>query len=59
MQLLDGKALSQTIKEEIKNLGVQEAQAEGPVFQIQSRLESLNDQFSTTCMKIDSVINLG
>lgn len=41
------------ITEEIKNLGVQETQAEGPVFQIQSRLESLNDQFSSTCMKID------
>jgi chromosome segregation ATPase len=41
------------IEQEIKNLGVQETQAEGPVFQIQSRLETLNDQYDTTCQKID------
>lgn len=41
------------ITEEIKNLGVQETQAEGPVFQIQSRLKNLNDQFNSTCSKID------
>ena len=32
-----------SIKEEIKNLSVQEQQAEGPVYAIQSRLEQLNE----------------
>jgi len=41
------------IRQEIKNLGVQETQAEGPVFQIASRLDELNEKYTQTTMKIE------
>lgn len=41
------------IKEEIRNLGVQEQQAEGPTFAIQLRLEQLEEQHNSTLGKID------
>lgn len=41
------------IKKEIESLGVQEQTAEGPVFQIKSRLEQLEECLDTTKLKID------
>lgn len=41
------------IKKEIDSLGVQETTAEGPVFQIKSRLEQLEEALDTTKLKID------
>ena len=41
------------IKEEIRNLGVQEQQAEGPTFAIMHRLKQLRDQHAATNGKID------
>lgn len=41
------------IKEEIRNLGVQEQQAEGPTFAIMHRLKQLKDQHAATNGKID------
>ena len=41
------------IKKEIESLGVQEQTAEGPVFQVKSRLEQLEECLDTTKLKID------
>ena len=41
------------LQEEIKALGVQESQAEGPVFQIQARLEHLREQYNSTLHLIE------
>ena len=41
------------IKKEIDSLGVQEQTAEGPVFQVKSRLEQLEECLETTKLKID------
>lgn len=41
------------IKKEIDSLGVQEQTAEGPVFQIKSRLDQLEECLDTTKLKID------
>jgi hypothetical protein len=41
------------IKKEIDSLGVQETTAEGPVFQIKSRLEQLEEALDVTKLKID------
>jgi len=41
------------IKKEIDFLGVQEQTAEGPVFQVKSRLEQLEECLDTTKLKID------
>jgi hypothetical protein len=41
------------IKKEIESLGVQEQTAEGPVFQVKSRLEQLEECLETTKLKID------
>lgn len=41
------------IKKEIESLGIQEQTAEGPVFQIKSRLEQLEECLETTKLKID------
>ena len=41
------------IKKEIESLGVQEQTAEGPVFQVKSRLEQLDECLETTKLKID------
>jgi len=41
------------IREEIKNLGVQEQQAEGPTFAVANRLDQLNIQFNETSDKIE------
>lgn len=40
------------LQEEIKALGVQESQAEGPVFQVQDRLQTLQEQHEDTLNKI-------
>ena len=41
------------IKKEIESLGIQEQTADGPVFQIKSRLEQLEECLDTTKLKID------
>ena len=41
------------IREEIKNLTMQEAVAEGPAFAVASRLETLEAQHKSTCAAID------
>jgi septal ring factor EnvC (AmiA/AmiB activator) len=41
------------IKKEIESLGVQEQTAEGPVFQVKSRLEQLQECLESTKLKID------
>lgn len=41
------------VKKEIESLGVQEQTAEGPVFQVKSRLEQLEEALDTTKLKID------
>ncbi len=41
------------IKKEIESLGIQETTAEGPVFQVKSRLEQLQECLETTKVKID------
>lgn len=41
------------VKKEIESLGIQEQTAEGPVFQVKSRLEQLVEALDTTKLKID------
>ena len=41
------------IKKEIDSLGVQEQTAEGPVFQVKSRLQQLQECLESTRVKID------
>ena len=41
------------IKKEIEAVELQETTAEGPVFQVKSRLEQLNEALDTTKLKID------
>lgn len=41
------------IREDIKNLTMQESVAEGPAYAVANRLESLQEQHKATCAAID------